>query len=89
MENKELLENFREQIDTLDAEIIYLLSRRFKIVNEIWKIKKDNWMQILQSDRWNKVLLEKIEIWEELWVKKEFIEDIWNRIHKESLEIEK
>jgi chorismate mutase len=35
MENKELLENFREQIDTLDAEIIYLLSRRFKIVNEI------------------------------------------------------
>jgi chorismate mutase len=58
-------------------------------VNEIWKIKKDNWMQILQSDRWNKVLLEKIEIWEELWVKKEFIEDIWNRIHKESLEIEK
>ena len=89
MENKELLENFREQIDTLDAELLYLLSRRFTIVNEIWKFKKTNGIQPLQNDRWNKVLLEKIEIWEELWLKKEFIEDIWNRIHKEALKIEK
>jgi chorismate mutase len=35
MKNNKLLENFREQIDTLDAEILYLLSRRFTIVNEI------------------------------------------------------
>lgn len=89
MKNKELLENFREQIDTLDAELLYLLSRRFTIVNEIWNFKKINWMQPLQNDRWNKVLSEKIEIGEELWLKKEFIENIWNRIHQESLEIER
>jgi len=35
MQNKELLENFRAQIDTLDAELLYLISRRFTIVNEI------------------------------------------------------
>jgi chorismate mutase len=36
-----LLENYRNQIDTLDFEIIYLLSRRFQIVNEIGNIKKE------------------------------------------------
>jgi hypothetical protein len=25
----------------------------------------------------------------EYWLKKEFVEDIWNRIHKEALDIEK
>lgn len=89
MENKKLIDNFRAQIDTLDAELLYLLSRRFTIVNEIWKIKKAENIPALQKDRWKKVLDEKINIWEELWIKKEFIEDIWNRIHKESLEIEK
>ena len=89
MQNKELLENFRAQIDTLDAELLYLISRRFTIVNEIWKIKKEEKMEVLQEDRWNKVLSEKIEIWKELWIKQNFVEDIWNRIHKESLKIEK
>jgi len=35
MELDKLLENFREQIDTIDNEIIYLLSRRFALVEQI------------------------------------------------------
>jgi chorismate mutase len=35
MEHIELLQNYREQIDTLDKEMIYLLSRRFEIVKQI------------------------------------------------------
>jgi chorismate mutase len=42
----------------------------------------------LQENRWKQVLDEKIEIWKELGIKKEFVEEIWNRIHKEALEIE-
>jgi len=41
MELDEYLKNFREQIDTLDHEIIYLLSRRFTLVEQIGKIKKE------------------------------------------------
>jgi len=89
MPNSELLKNFREQIDTLDREILYLLFRRFTLVDEIGKIKKEIWMKPLQNDRWNEVLSDKIEVWKEYWLKKEFIEDIWNRIHKEALDIEK
>ena len=89
MQEKDLLKNFREQIDSLDREILYLLFRRFTIVNEIWKIKKQLNMSALQQDRWKEVLENKIEVWKEYWLNKEFIEDIWNRIHKEALEIEK
>ena len=89
MQEKDLLKNFREQIDSLDREILYLLFRRFTLVDEIWKIKKQLNMSALQQDRWKEVLENKIEVWKEYWLNKEFIEDIWNRIHKESLEIEK
>ncbi len=89
MINKKLLTNLREQVDTLDSEILYLLFRRSQIVNEILKIKKQKKLPALQEDIWKQVLDEKIEIWKEFWLKKEFVEDIWNRINKETLKIEK
>ena len=89
MEYNELLKNYREQIDTLDKEVIYLLSRRFEIVNQIWLIKKENNITPLQNDRWQKLLSENIEVATELWVSEELIKDLWNRIHEESLKIEK
>jgi chorismate mutase len=33
--DKELLPHYRDQIDTIDGEIVYLLSRRFEIVKQI------------------------------------------------------
>ena len=89
MEYQELLQNYREQIDTMDKEIIYLLSRRFEIVNQVWILKKENNIPALQKDRWKKLLNENILVWKELWISELFIRDVWERIHKESLEIEK
>ena len=89
MEYKELLKNYREQIDTLDKEIIYLLSRRFEIVKQVWILKKENNIPALQKDRWEELLNENIEVANELWVSESIIRDIWERIHKESLKIEK
>jgi len=86
---EDLFKNFREQIDTLDREILYLLFRRFTLVDEIGKIKKQKWIKPLQEDRWKEVLNDKVEVWKEYWLKEDFIKDIWNRIHKEALKIEK
>lgn len=88
MENKELLENYREQINTLDKELIYLFFRRFEIVKEIWKIKKEEWVKPLDSNRWNKLLEDNLEVSREFGLEDDFILDIWNRIHSQSLKIE-
>ena len=85
MSFEEILENYRNQIDTIDFEIIYLLSRRFQIVEEIGNIKKAEWIDAYQPDRWN-VLREKLlEEADDKGVNKELIENIWDLIHKESL----
>lgn len=88
MDFKELLTNYRDQIDSLDKELLYLLSRRFEIVKQIWILKKENSIPVLQKNRWDVLLSENIEVWRELWLSKEIVEDIWNRIHAESLKIE-
>lgn len=89
MENSEILQTYRDQIDTIDSEVIYLLSRRFEIVKQIWILKKELDMAPLQPERWQEVLNNLKEDAKEYWVNENLIEDIWNRIHKESLNLEK
>jgi len=89
MELDNYLKNFREQIDTLDHEIIYLLSRRFTLVEQIWKIKKDLWEEALQQNRWNELMANLLEEARERNVPEELVKNIWNEIHKHSLNIEK
>lgn len=89
MENKELLKIYRDQIDTLDKELIYLFFRRFEIVKQIWLVKKQEKIEPLDNNRWQTLLNENLEVSREFWLKDEFIIDIWNRIHSESLSIEK
>ena len=88
MESNELLKNYREQIDTLDYEIIYLLSRRFALVKEIWKIKKENNKKILQSKRWKELMKNLLSEAKNRNVDKDLVSTIWDLIHKESLILE-
>ena len=70
-------------------KMITLLKQRFDAVKEIWKIKRALKIKPLQAKRWEDVLesVKKISLdnWIEDW---NFIEELWNRIHKYSLELE-
>ncbi|GAB4500440.1 MAG: bifunctional 3-deoxy-7-phosphoheptulonate synthase/chorismate mutase type II [Saprospiraceae bacterium] len=46
------IENFRQQIDELDEEIIHLIAQRMQLVREIGYVKKDKNIAILQPERW-------------------------------------
>ncbi len=85
----ELLLSFRNQIDTIDEEFIYLLSRRFELVKQIGKIKKDNWEEALQPKRWEEVLENLYSEADDKWVSRELVKEMWTAIHKEALRIEK
>jgi chorismate mutase len=66
-----------------------LFAKRFEVVAQIWSIKKELWLKPLDKDRWQEVLEKAILEWKKLWLDKDFTIDIWERIHKESLKIEK
>lgn len=51
-----ILQEYRNQIDTIDKELVYLLSRRFEAVKTIWELKKQNKAEALQPWRWQQVL---------------------------------
>jgi len=89
MKLDELLKNYREQIDTIDYEIIYLLSRRFWLVEQIWKIKKERWENALQPKRWENLLNNLFLEADDKNINRKFVEEMWNLIHKEALKIEK
>lgn len=83
------LEVLRYQIDLIDKKLLEYLLYRQNLVKKIWKIKKKQALNILQKDRWKKVLESRINYWIKLWLSKEFIEAIWNLIHIESINQQK
>lgn len=89
MELDELLEGLRNQIDTIDEEFIYMLSRRFELVKQVGNIKKEIWAAALQPKRWEQVLENLYAEADDKWVSREVVKNIWNSIHEEALKLEK
>lgn len=83
------LKAFRDQIDQIDNKIIRLLFERFELVKEIGDLKKQNNIEVLQSNRWDEVLNSKKTIAKDLWLSDELIDIIWNAIHDYALKLQK
>lgn len=86
---KELLQQFRDQVKTIDLEIIYLLSRRFENVKQIWLLKKELNLDTHQEDRWNELLWDVLDESRSRMLDDDFIVNIWNLIHEESKKMQK
>lgn len=50
------LEYLRQQMDSLDAEIIDLLARRLELTEQIGEVKKELGMTAYQPDRWREIV---------------------------------
>jgi len=79
------LEEYRSEIDKLDAELIEILARRFDMVDEIGKYKLDNNITIYQAKRWSNILQERLENGQDHGINKEFLLKILQLVHKESI----
>jgi len=79
------LEKFRDQIDSVDAQLIELLAQRMKIVEEIGDYKHENNIKILQLQRWEKVRERGIELGKTLGISESFMIQLLRMIHKESI----
>jgi chorismate mutase len=43
----------------------------------------------LDEKRWNEVLQKIVEEWEKFWLSEEFVVGVWERVHEESLRVER
>lgn len=81
---KELLAN-RILIDELDARLLNILKERLDIAEKIGRIKKKGNLGILQMQRWNKVLESRLSLAESLGLNQDFVRELLQLIHAESI----
>ena len=82
------LEVLRNDINEVDTALIQMLANRMKISKQIGEAKKDKNVAILQPNRWNELLEERIQKGENLGLSPEFMEKIYKTIHQESIKIQ-
>lgn len=80
-----VLEMLREAIDAIDKEIIEKLGKRMHVAKEIGLYKKQNNITILQQNRWDAIVRERTEAGIKENLSAEFMSDLYNAIHKESI----
>ena len=80
------LQELRNQIDIIDDELLNLLAKRSEISSKIGVIKKENNLTVLQQDRWNSILSNHIEKGKMLGLKEELVKEIFESIHKDSID---
>ncbi len=79
------LEQFRDQIDQLDAEVFELLAKRMKVAEEIGRVKRQNNVAILQGGRWSNIVDKVKAQAPRLGLSEEFLHTILEAIHIESI----
>lgn len=82
--NNDPLKQPRDAIDAIDAQIISLLGERWKLVEEVTRIKKENNLPPLQPERFAELLNEMKRLATEQEIPTGLVEEIWNSIHKYS-----
>lgn len=83
--DESVLESLRERIDMIDNELLSLLSKRMQVSEEIGLFKKEHNVAVLQVDRWNKILNDRINKGMALGLDKHFVTEIFEAIHQESI----
>lgn len=82
------LSDLRIRIDEIDQRLIELLSQRKKVVENIGVLKKETNIPVLDTKRWQEVLTQRIVEGNKKGVPSDLIRDLWERIHRWSIEIE-
>lgn len=81
----ETLEVLRQQIDACDNELLNILSKRIEVCRMIGTYKKENGMQVVQTNRYDNILQKCLNQADELRLSPEFLKTILSAIHQESV----
>lgn len=82
------LQYLRDNIDLLDEELLRILAKRLDTVAEIGKHKKQQNITILQIERWNAILKNRLVMGDKLGLRPDFLKKILALVHQESIHIQ-
>jgi chorismate mutase len=82
------LESLRQQIDSLDAEVVDLLARRMNIVEQIADVKKLNAISVYQPERWQHIIETRTKQGAPNQLDEQFILKLFEVIHDKSIKVQ-
>ena len=82
------LEELRNQIDSIDFQLIELVGSRMKISEKMGKYKFNNNVAVLQMERWLEILRTRSDHGTLLNMEPAFIERLMTLLHQESIRIQ-
>ncbi len=82
------LEYLRNQIDTVDEELLATLQKRIHIVEEIGEVKNENQVTIFQMKRWMNILHNRKELALKLNLDPQIVHELFQSIHKYSIDVQ-
>lgn len=81
----ESLSALRRQIDEIDMSINEILAKRMRISREIGQYKKEHDMAILQTDRYDEIIKQRMAQGQSMGMDPDFMKSIFEAIHEESV----
>lgn len=82
---KNKLEELRESINKTDEDLLQILINRMQVAEKIGTYKKENNVTILQKNRWENLLNERLSNASMMGLSKEFVRALYLLIHEESI----
>ncbi|MBC7487335.1 MAG: bifunctional 3-deoxy-7-phosphoheptulonate synthase/chorismate mutase type II [Cytophagaceae bacterium] len=79
------LDDLRGKIDSLDRELIEVLTSRMAIVEKIGEFKKENNVTTLQVNRWDEIMKNLTSLAQKMNLSETYVEDLFKIIHEESI----
>ena len=79
------IERLRNYIDQNDSDLLQMMSNRMKIAQRIGTAKRAAGVALYQPGRWDKIVKETLEKSAKLELSDEFVRDLLNAMHAESL----
>lgn len=83
------LEEYRKEIDEIDIKILDLLARRFTVVQEIGKLKKEKGLPVIDKIREAAKIAYLIQESKKFNLSESVIKKIWSVIFNQAYQLEK
>ncbi len=84
----EILNMLRREIDEVDWALLEILQRRTEITTKMGHYKKSHNMTILQVNRWQELLENRLQKARNLGIDEKMVKDIYQLLHKQSFKIQ-